>query len=147
MTHAVTDGHAREHYQRRDLDDVDGHVNRRGAIYTAESDVPHPHRKNDAEQPHEQRAIVRAAEGARPELAGEIPGENRRHPHHAAGIDPVVEMAGPAGKELRYPCELIGLGLGKERLLRIEVRGSGPGEQLRQFRVADRRGEAQQQRR
>ena len=78
---------------------------------------------------------------------GQIPAENRRHAHHAAGIDPVVQVAGPAGEELGDARELVGLGLGEEGLLRVQVGRAGARKELRQFGIADGRGEAQQQRR
>ena len=109
-------------------------------------DVGHAEREHDAEQPHEQRAVVGAAEGVRPELVQQEAAQDRRHADHDAGIDPVVEVAGPAGEELGDAGELVGLGLGEERLLRVEIRGAGAGIELGQFRVADGRGEAQQQR-
>ena len=146
MARAVADGHDGEDDQRADLDDVDRHIDAGRAVHAAEGDVPHAEREHDAEQPHEQRAVVSAAEGVRPELARQIAAQNRRHAHHTSGIDPVIKVARPAGEELGDARELVGLGLGEKRLLGVQVRGAGARKELRQLGVADGRREAQQER-
>jgi len=55
-------------------------------------------------------------------------------------------VARPAGREFRDAGELVGVRLGQERLLRVKIRRAGAWIELRQFRVADRRGKAQHQR-
>src|SRR5215472_12233060 len=100
MIQAIADGHAGEHYQCCNLYNVDPHVHGRGAVDSAVSDVSHPDREHDTEQPHEQRAVVSAAEGARPKLACQIPAQNCRYPYHQPWIHPVIQMTRPAGKKL-----------------------------------------------
>ena len=103
----VSDGDDGEHNQRADLNDVDRHVDARRAVHTPKGDVGHAKGKYNAEQDHEQRAVIVAAEGVRQELAQQITAENRRHPHHAAGIHPIIQVAGPAGEELGDPREFV----------------------------------------
>jgi len=54
-------------------------------------------------------------------------------------------VARPAGDELGDAGELVGVGLGKEGLLGVEIRGARPGVELGQLGVADGRGDAEQQ--
>ena len=63
------------------------------------------------------------------------------------GIDPVIQMAGPAGEEFDHAGEFIGVGLGQERLLGEEVGRTRAGIQLGQFGVTDGGRKAQHQRR
>ena len=142
---AIADGHHGENQQRRDLDDVDHHVDGGGAGHAPEGDVGHAKGEDDAEEPHEQRAVVGAAEGVGPELVQQEPAQDRRHADHDAGIDPVVKVARPAGNELGDTGEFEGMGLGEECLLRIQIRRTRARIDLRQFGIAVRRCEAQQQ--
>ena len=80
------------------------------------------------------------------ELACQVADKNRRNSHHHARIEPVIEVTGPTDDELRDARELIGIGLGQERLLGEEVGGAGAGIQFREFGVGDGGGKAEQQR-
>ena len=146
MVGPVGDGHDREDHQGGDLNDIDAHVDGRAAVDAAIGDVADDQRKADAEEPHEQRAVIGAAEGVRPELVGQIPRQDGRHADHQARIHPVVQMTGPAGEKLGDARKFKPVGLGQERLLGVEVGGARAGIELGEFGIADGRGEAQQQR-
>ena len=137
MIGAIGDGHDRENHQRGNLDDIDPHVDRRAAIHAAVGDVTHEQREYDAEQPHEQRAVVSAAESVRPKLAGQIAAENRRNPDHQAGINPVIQMAGPAGEKFGDARKFIRMGLGQERLLGVKVGRTRAGIEFGELGIAD----------
>ena len=127
MLGPIADGDHREYQQRRDLDDIDHHVDGRGPRHAAEGDVGHAEGEDDAEERHEKRAVIGAAEGVREKLVQQKAAQNGRHTDHDPGIDPVVQVARPAGEELGDPGELVGMGLREERLLRIQVGEPGPG--------------------
>ena len=69
----------------RDLDDVDGDVDRRAAVDAAVGDVGDAEREDDAEQIHQERAVVDAAEGVREQVAREVPDKQRRDADHHPG--------------------------------------------------------------
>ena len=131
MLGAVADGDHGEDQERRDLDDVDHHVDGSGAGHATIGDVSHAEGEDDAEEPHEERAVVGAAEGVGPELVQQEAGQDCGHADHDTGIDPVIEMACPAGNELGDTGELEGLRLGEEGLLSVQVRRAGAGIDLR----------------
>ena len=145
VLHAVRNGDEGEYQERGDLDDVDRHVDRGGAGHAAEGDVGDAQREHDAEPVHEQRAVVGAAESVREELGEQVTAQQRGDADHASGIDPVVEMTGPARDELGDARELESLGLRGKGLFGIEVGGAGAGIDLGEFGVADGGGEAQDQ--
>jgi len=103
----VSYGDDGKHDQRADLNDVDRHVNASRAGHAAIGDVGYAKGKYNTEQNHEQRAAIIAAERVRHKLAQQITAENGRHPHHAAGINPIIQVARPAGEEFGHPRELV----------------------------------------
>ncbi len=145
MLHPVGQRDDGEDDQGGDLDDVDRHVDRGRAGDSPEGDVGDAEREDDAEEDHEQRAVVRGAERVRPELVQEVAAENRGHSHHAARVNPVVQMARPTREELGHPRKFVRVGLRQERLLGVEVGRTGAGIELGQLGVAHGRGQAQQQ--
>ncbi len=146
VLHAVGDRHHREHQERGDLDDVDQHVDAGRSRHAAEGDVGDAQREGHAEQDHEGQAVVAAAERVREKLVEQVAAEQRGHADHAARIDPVVEVARPAGDELGDARELVRVGLAEKGLLREEVRRAGAGIELGKLGVADRGREAEQER-
>ncbi len=142
---AVGDRDDREDEERRDLDDVDRDVDAGRPRDPAEGDVGDAEREDDAEEVHEEGAVEAAAERVREELVQEVAAQQRGHADHAARVNPVVEVARPAGDELRHACELVRLGLRQEGLLGEEVRRAGSRVELGELGVAHRRGQAEQQ--
>ncbi len=144
MVHAVADGHHREHQQRADLNDVDGDVHRRRASDAAMRDVGNAERKDHRDHHHEQRAGVRGAHGVGPQRSDHVTAENSRHRHHHPGIDPVVQVRGPADDELREPRIPPVLVMIQKRLFGEVVGTAGSGIELGQFRITNRRGQTKQ---
>ena len=146
VVHPIRDGNNAEDQQCGNLDHIDGRIHPRGAVHAAKRDVGNAKGEHDAKQEHEQRTVVASRERVREKLVQQIAAENRRHAHHATGINPVIQVRRPASHKLCQPGKFVGLGFRQEGLLRIQVRRSGARKQLGQFGVTDRRGEAQQQR-
>ena len=141
----VADGDDREDQQRADLHDVNRQVDAGRGVGAAVGDVADADGEHDAEQNHEQRAGHRGAEDGGHEVARQVSDDDGGHAHHQPRIDPVVEVARPADDELGDAGELGGFALAEVGLFGEEVGRPGAGVELRQLRVGDGRGEAEQQ--
>ena len=72
------------------------HVHAGGAGHAAEGDVGDAEREHDAEEVHEQRAVVAAAERVREELVQQIAAQKRGHADHAARDRPSSRGGSPS---------------------------------------------------
>ncbi len=137
MIHAVAESEYREDHQCGDLDDVDCDVHRRRSVYAAVGDVSHGKGKHHGDQHHEGHAGVRRAHEIRPDSAHQVAAQDSHDADHDAGVDPVVQVRGPADDELGEAGILPGLVVIEERLLGEVIRAASAGVELRHLGVAD----------
>ncbi len=145
MVGAIAKGQHAENDQRGNLDNIDGHVDRRGCAGALLCDPGHEEREDDRDQPMKTGPGLRAADEVGIEEANHIADEDAGGRHHHAGIDPVVKVRAPADNEFGYAGILEGLVLGEQRLLRVVVAGAGAGIEFGDFSVGHRGGQAEQQ--
>src|SRR5208282_1670232 len=134
---AMGDRQAGEDQQCGDLDDVDGDVDAGGANHADVGDVGNSEGEDDPEYDHQYRAVHGRGELGGKELTCHVAYEDGGDADHHAGVNPVVQVTGPADDEFIKACPLKGGFFGEERLLGEEIAGAGARIELGQFRVRD----------
>ena len=145
MTHPKAEGQNRKHHQRRDLDHVDGDIDRRRAGYATMGDIGHEERERHRNRRHEHRAGIGRAHEARPNGPRQVAAQDSHYGDHHSRVDPVVEVGRPTDDELRKPRVAPDVIVVQERLFREVIRTAGARIQLGHFRIAQGGRQAQQE--
>src|SRR5579862_4534080 len=101
MIGAEAQGHHREHHQRADLDDVDGDVNGRRAVYTATGDPGYSEGEYHRDYRHKDGTRIRSTHEVRPKRADQVAYQHAHNGHHHSRINPIIQVRAPADDEFR----------------------------------------------